>query len=132
MPSSTPDDDGHDGRQEPDEHRDPRPVDGQVEDVAAEVVGAQEVRRRGRLEAIAGRRGHRLERPHEQDRGEGQDREEEDDADADEALRPAQEATPEVAPAGQRAAPTDSCAVEPGVTTAGGALTPSPAGSRKP
>ena len=46
-PDQGADDDRDERRQEPDEHRDPGAVDGQVEDVAAELVGAQHVLRVG-------------------------------------------------------------------------------------
>ncbi len=51
-PEQGPDDERHDGGQEADEHRDPGAVDGQVEDVTAEVVGPQEMLRRRRLEPL--------------------------------------------------------------------------------
>ena len=43
-PDEHADHDGHDRRQQPDDHRDPGAVDGQVQHVAAELVGAEEMR----------------------------------------------------------------------------------------
>ena len=55
-PGDDPDDgaehDRDERRQKPDHHRDPRAVDGQVEQVAAELVGPEDVRGGRRLEAI--------------------------------------------------------------------------------
>ena len=87
VPPTKPDDDAdqrpHDDRderrQQPDRHRDAGPVDGQVEHVAAELVGAEDVRGGRRLERGPGRRRHRLERPDEELRGDRDDAEDQQD-----------------------------------------------------
>ncbi len=55
-PDQHADEDRHDGRQQPDDHRDPGAVHGQVEDAPAELVGAQRVARLWRLQPRPGRR----------------------------------------------------------------------------
>ena len=68
IPRTAPSDDRHDRRQQPDDHRDPGAVDGQVEHVAAELVGPEQVSsrdggsRRGQPVAVD----RRLERPDEE------------------------------------------------------------------
>ena len=98
MPISAADDDRDERGQEADRHRDAGPVDGLVEDVPAEVVGSEQVRRARRLERQAGRGRGRLERADEELREQRQQDEEDEDQQPDHAVRPARrDATGEVA-----------------------------------
>ena len=80
----------------PIDHRDASAVDRQVEHVAAELVGAEGVRGRRRLERRAGRGRHRLERADEEVRRDREDAEDDQDGQPEEPVGAAGE------PAGER------------------------------
>ena len=96
-PGNDPDDrseqDGHHGGQQADHHRDARAVDGQVEDVPADLVRAQQVRGAGRVEHAAAARGGRLERAHEQVRSHCQHDEDGQDGEPEQPIGAAREST---------------------------------------
>ena len=97
MPMTAPSSDRDDRRQQADDHRHPRAVDGQVEDVAAELVGAEDVAGRRWVEGQAGRGGDGLERPDEELRRDRDDREDEQHHDPEQPVAMARELAPEVA-----------------------------------
>jgi hypothetical protein len=76
-----------------------------VQDVAPELIGAQQVVRARRLEAAAGRRHGGLERPDEQVGSDREDGEHGEQDDPDHTLAPSQEPSGEVAGAARAEAP---------------------------
>ena len=86
------DEDGHERGEQPDDHRDPGGVDGEVQDRPAQLIGPEWEGRGWRLEVTTGRRHRRLQRADEQGRHDGENREDHQDHDAGEPVRPAQQA----------------------------------------
>ena len=92
IPTSAPMHDRDDRRHQPDQHRDPGAVDGEVEHVAAELVGAEQVLGARRLERRAGRRGDGSRAGRRTATGTARAAPNTDeDRDADDAVRPAEQ-----------------------------------------
>jgi hypothetical protein len=113
-PDQRPDDDRDDRRHQADDHRDASPVNGQVQEVAPELVGAEGIGRARWLQRLAGRRQDALERPDEERREERQQAEEREDHQPDEPVRAPEETRGEVACPPARAGPPPGAELRPG------------------
>ena len=122
--------DRHEGRHQADGHRDARAVDGQVEDVAPELVGAQEVRRARADQRVRRARGDVLEGAGQEAREDRHRAEDDQDGKPQHARPLAAEAAPEGSPCREAQAPAlgPQLAGREGRAGSGHGLTPSPGG----